>query len=110
MNRAWKRTLVGGVLALLAQVASATVVVVLNSGDATVSLIDQATLEKKHDIAVPHGPDCMEITADGKRMWVTQRFGKTVSIVDLDARKIVETIPVGKSPHGVFFNNNAGWK
>jgi YVTN family beta-propeller protein len=85
-------------------------VYVSNRVDNTVSLIDQATLEKKHDIAVPYGPDCMEITADGKRMWVTQRFGKTVSIVDLESRKIVETIPVGKSPHGVFFNNAAGWK
>lgn len=81
-----------------------------NRVDNTVSLIDQIALEKKYDIAVPNGPDCMEITADGKRMWVTQRFGKTVSIIDLDTRKIIDTIPVGKSPHGVFFVNNAGWK
>lgn len=81
-----------------------------NRVDNTVSLIDQIALEKKYDIAVPNGPDCMDITADGKLMWVTQRFGKTVSIIDLESRKIIETIPVGKSPHGVFFMNNAGWK
>lgn len=81
-----------------------------NRVDNTVSLIDQVALEKKYDIAVPNGPDCMEISADGKRMWVTQRFGKSVAIVDLEARQVVETIPVGRSPHGVFFINNAGWK
>lgn len=81
-----------------------------NRVDNTISLIDQLTLEKKYDIAVPGGPDCMEITADGKRLWVTQRWIKSVSIIDLETRQLIDTIPVGKSPHGVFFINNAGWR
>ncbi len=81
-----------------------------NRVDNTISLIDQVTLEKKYDIAVPGGPDCMEITADRKQLWVTQRWLKSVSVVDLEARKVVDTIPVGRSPHGVFFANHTGWK
>jgi YVTN family beta-propeller protein len=76
----------------------------------TVSLIDQATLEKKYDIAVPNGPDCMEVSADRRWLWITQRFGKTVAVVDIDARRIAHTIPVGRSPHGVFFVNSAPWR
>ncbi|MEW5879687.1 MAG: beta-propeller fold lactonase family protein [Pseudomonadota bacterium] len=85
-------------------------VFVSNRVDDTVSLIDQVTLEKKFDIAVPNGPDCMDVTADGKLLWVTQRWAKRVAVVDIAARKVVQTIAVGKSPHGVFLANSAPWK
>lgn len=76
----------------------------------TISVIDQQTLEKLHDVPVPGGPDCMEVTADGKTAWVTQRWIKQVAVVDLTQRKVVATIPVGRSPHGIFFANSAAWK
>jgi YVTN family beta-propeller protein len=76
----------------------------------TVSVVDQATLEKKADIAVPHGPDCMEVSADRKWLWITQRWGKSVAVVDIEARRIVHSIPVGRSPHGIFFANSAPWR
>jgi DNA-binding beta-propeller fold protein YncE len=76
----------------------------------TVSLLDQETLERKFDIAVPNGPDCMEVSADRKWLWITQRWGKSVAVVDIDARRIAHTIPVGRSPHGVFFINSAPWR
>ncbi len=85
-------------------------VFVTNRVEDTVSLIDQYTLEKKFDIPVPHGPDCMEVSADGKQLWVTQRWAKRVAVVDIAARRVVQTIPVGKSPHGIFFANSAPWK
>jgi DNA-binding beta-propeller fold protein YncE len=53
-------------------------------------------------IVVPGGPDCMDITADGKEMWITQRFLRRVAVVDLAQMKVVASIRVGKSPHGVF--------
>lgn len=53
-------------------------------------------------IVVPGGPDCMAITADGKEMWITQRFLRRVAVVDLAQMKVVASIRVGKSPHGVF--------
>jgi YVTN family beta-propeller protein len=33
-----------------------------------------------------------------------------VAVVDIAARKVVQTIPVGKSPHGVFLANSAPWR
>jgi len=83
---------------------------VSNRVENSISVIDQATLEKKYDIPVPGGPDCMEVTADGKFIWVTQRWIKQVGVVDIAQRKVVATIPVGRSPHGIFFVNSAPWK
>lgn len=83
---------------------------VSNRVDSTVSLLDMQTLEKKYDIRVPNGPDCMEMSADGKLLWVTQRWGKSVAVVDVDKRQVVSTIPVGKSPHGIFFIESAAWR
>ena len=44
----------------------------------------------------------MDITLDGKELWVTQRFLRRVAVVDIEQMKVVASIPVGKSPHGVF--------
>lgn len=73
----------------------------------SINIIDQKTLENVGIINVPGGPDCMEITEDGKTMWVTLRWIKKVAVVDLTTRKVVKMIPVGRSPHGVFFANSA---
>jgi YVTN family beta-propeller protein len=73
----------------------------------TINIIDQKTLENVGTINVPGGPDCMEITEDGKTMWVTLRWIKKVAVIDLPSRKVVKMIPVGRSPHGVFFANSS---
>jgi YVTN family beta-propeller protein len=85
-------------------------VFVSNRVDNTVSLVDQVTLEKVYDIAVPNGPDCMEVSADGRTLWVTQRWAKRVAVVDIAARKVTHSIPVGKSPHGIFHADSAAWR
>jgi YVTN family beta-propeller protein len=69
----------------------------------TINIIDQQTLENVGTINVPGGPDCMELTADGKTLWVTLRWIKKVAVIDVASRKVVKLIPVGRSPHGVFF-------
>lgn len=73
----------------------------------SINIIDQKTLQNVGQINVPGGPDCMEITADGKTMWVTLRWIKKVAVIDLATRKITKMIPVGRSPHGVFFANSS---
>jgi len=83
---------------------------VSNRVENTISVVDQFTLERKYDIPVPGGPDDMEVTADGKFIWVTQRWVKSVAVVDFAQRKVIATIPVGRSPHGIFFANSAPWK
>ncbi|MFZ4061837.1 MAG: cytochrome D1 domain-containing protein [Polynucleobacter sp.] len=77
----------------------------------TISLINMQTLEKVGDITgLPAGPDDMEITPDGKTLWVTFRFSKKVGVIDIPSMKLIATIPVGKSPHGVFFTPRAAWE
>lgn len=83
---------------------------VSNRVDNSISVIDQTTLERKHDIPVPGGPDCMEVTADGRYAWVTQRWIRQVAIVDLAHRKVVATVAVGRSPHGIYFADSAPWR
>ena len=82
-------------------------VFVSNRVAGTINILDLNTLENVGVINVPGGPDCMEITADGKTMWVTQRWIKKVSVVDIASRKVIQSIPVGRSPHGIYFNNRA---
>ena len=82
-------------------------VFVSNRVAGTINILDLETLENVGAINVPGGPDCMEVTADGKTMWVTQRWVKQVSVVDIASRKVIKTIPVGRSPHGIYFTNRA---
>ena len=77
----------------------------------SISLINMQTLEKVGDITgLPAGPDDMEITPDGKTLWVTFRFSKKVGVIDIPSMKLMTVIPVGKSPHGVFFYPRASWE
>ena len=86
-------------------------VFVSNRIASTISLINMQTLEKVGNITgLPSGPDDMEITPDGKTMWVTFRFAKKVGVIDIPSMKLIATIPVGKSPHGVFFTPRAAWE
>lgn len=73
-----------------------------NRLDGTVSRIDTHEMRVTHQIRVPGGPDCIDMTPDGKELWVTQRFLRRVAVVDLTLMQMVASIPVGKSPHGVF--------
>ena len=86
-------------------------VFVSNRIASTISLINMQTLEKVGDITgLPAGPDDMEITPDGKTLWVTFRFSKKVGVIDIPSMKLMTVIPVGKSPHGVFFYPRASWE
>ena len=66
------------------------------------SLIDTQEMKVVATVRVPGGPDCMDITPDGRELWVTQRFLRRIAIVDLATLKVTGSIAVGKSPHGVF--------
>jgi YVTN family beta-propeller protein len=73
-----------------------------NRVEGTISLLDTQEMKVVSSLRVPGGPDCMDITPDGKELWVTQRFLRRIAIVDLATLKVTGSIPVGKSPHGVF--------
>jgi YVTN family beta-propeller protein len=68
----------------------------------TINKIDLQTLEVVATIAVPGGPDCMDVSADGKQLLVTSRWIKKLTVIDIEAKKITKQVNVGRSPHGVW--------
>ena len=73
----------------------------------TVSTVDMQAMKEVDQFALPGGPDCMELTADRRQLWVTSRFARQVTVVDMTTRRIARTIPVGRSPHGIYLHNRA---
>ncbi len=73
----------------------------------SISRIDMQTLAVTDTFAVPGGPDCMDVLADGKTLLVTSRWARKLTVVDLEQKKVVNQVPVGKSPHGVWTLNHA---
>ena len=85
-------------------------VAVSNRVASTISIIDEETLTNVGDITgLMPGPDDMELSADKRYLWVTFRFAKHVGIIDMTTKKLVQTIAVGRSPHGIYFHNRAPW-
>ncbi|MEX3547828.1 MAG: beta-propeller fold lactonase family protein [Burkholderia sp.] len=88
--------------------ADGTHVAVTNRVANTISIIDENTLTNVGDITgLLPGPDDMELSADRKTLWVTFRFAKKVGVIDLASRHLIQTIPVGRSPHGIYFYDRA---
>lgn len=85
-------------------------VAVSNRMESSISIIDEQALTNVGDITgLMPGPDDMELSADRRYLWVGFRFAKHVGVIDLTTRKLVRTIPVGRSPHGIYFFNRAPW-
>jgi DNA-binding beta-propeller fold protein YncE len=83
-------------------------VAVSNRVESTISILDYDALTDTGDITgLRPGPDDMELSADHRSLWVTFRFARQVGIIDMGTRKLVDTIAVGRSPHGLFFANRA---
>jgi YVTN family beta-propeller protein len=83
-------------------------VVVSNRVDSTISILDYTTLTNVGDITgLMPGPDDMELSADKRYLWVGFRFARHVGVIDMDTRKLLDTVAVGRSPHGIFFDNRA---
>ncbi len=78
------------------------------SVNGSISLFDSKTMTVVEKYDVPGGPDDMIVRADGKELWATARFARKVQVIDLVSKKLKQSIPVGSSPHGVFFLNHAG--
>lgn len=73
----------------------------------TISKIDLQTLEVVASYPAPGGPDCMDVSADGKTILVTSRWAKKLTIIDTESRKVIQQVKVGKSPHGVWTLDHA---
>lgn len=74
--------------------------------DSRISVLDPETLAVTARWEIPGGPDCIAFAPDG-RLWVTLRWIARVAVVDPKTGE-VETIPVGRSPHGIFVQPQRG--
>ena len=82
-------------------------VLVSNRVANTISKIDYTNFSVVDQFPGPSGPDCMDITADGKIILLASRWAQKLSVVDMSTRKVVRQIKVGKSPHGVWTLDHA---
>jgi DNA-binding beta-propeller fold protein YncE len=70
-----------------ARPATARHVFVSNRVANTISKIDLATLKVVANYAAPGGPDCMDVSADGKTLYVTSRWAKKLTVIDTETRR-----------------------
>ncbi len=83
-------------------------VLVTNRISDSISILDMQALRKVGDISgLRPGPDDMELSADRRWLWTTFRFDRSVGVIDMQQRKLVDVIGVGDSPHGIYFRNRA---
>lgn len=68
----------------------------------TISVLDAETLAITATMAAPGGPDDMALSPDGKELWVTDRWHASVGVIELASGTLKATVPVGRSPHGIF--------
>ena len=82
-------------------------VLVSNRVANSISKIDLQTMEVVDNYPAPGGPDCMDVSRDGKQIMVTSRWARKLTVIDVATRKIVRQVNVGKSPHGVWTLDHA---
>ena len=82
-------------------------VLVSNRVANSISKIDLQTMEVVDSFPAPGGPDCMDVSRDGKQIMVTSRWARKLTVIDVATRKIVRQVNVGKSPHGVWTLDHA---
>ena len=82
-------------------------VLVSNRVANTISKIDFQTLTVVDQFNAPGGPDCMDLSADGRYIFVASRWIRRLTVIDTQTRKVVRQVPVGKSPHGVWTLDHA---
>lgn len=73
----------------------------------TISKIDFQNMTVVDQYPAPNGPDCMDLSTDGKTLLVASRWAQKLSVIDLATRKVVRQVKVGKSPHGVWTLDHA---
>lgn len=82
-------------------------VLVSNRVANTISKIDFQTMTVVDNYPAPSGPDCMEVSADGRFIYVASRWAGKLSVIDTSTRQLVRQVKVGKSPHGVWTLDHA---
>lgn len=75
---------------------------VTNRVAGTISVLDANTLAVTSTLKAPGGPDDMAMSPDGHELWVTGRWHAWVDVIELASGVLKTSVPVGRSPHGIF--------
>ncbi len=73
----------------------------------TISKVDFQTQTVVDNFSAPGGPDCMDLSPDGKTIYVGSRWARKLTVIDTVSGKVVKTVNVGHSPHGVWTLDHA---
>lgn len=73
----------------------------------TISMLDLQTLGVVAQYPAPGGPDCMDLSSDGKTLMVTSRWSRKLTFIDIEKKQVVRQVAVGRSPHGVWTLDHA---
>ena len=66
-----------------------------------IGIVDLSSLKFLRKIPGGRDPELLDVTSDGKRLWVSNEDAAEASLVDIDAGQVVRKVPVGKEPEGV---------
>ena len=78
----------------------------LNQGGARLAIFDAATMTLQGEVALGLGAASLARRPGTDELWVVDRVGSCVTIVDPARRTIVRTIRVGAEPHGIDFTDD----
>jgi len=66
-----------------------------------IGVVDLASLKLLRKIPGGRDPEVVDVTSDGKRLWVSNEDAAEASLVDVEAGQVIRKVPVGKEPEGV---------
>jgi len=67
----------------------------------TIEIISLPEKKIKTSVNVGHSPQSMVLSADGKLLYVANRFNNNVSVIDLNKKKEIITIPAQREPRAL---------
>jgi len=82
--------------------AASDTLYVSNRLGGSLTALDPATLALRRSYVLPGGPDDIGVDPAGN-IWIALRFAETVAVLD-PATGAYDSIPVGRSPHGIFLS------
>jgi PQQ-dependent catabolism-associated beta-propeller protein len=71
------------------------------SGKERIAVLDAATLTSARDLAAGTDPECVALSPDGKRLYLSNEDAGTASVIDAVSGKTRATLVVGTEPEGV---------
>ncbi|MEW6289049.1 MAG: beta-propeller fold lactonase family protein [Thermodesulfobacteriota bacterium] len=90
----------------LAITPAGDLLLVVNTGSSTVSLIDPLTMFEIDRIAVDNEPRSILMDPAGKRAFVFNSMSGTISVIDIARRALATNFSVGETPEKGAFNRN----